>query len=53
VFRSDSLGEGRRSLAFRLRLQAPDRTLTDDEVAGVRTAVIDAVVSTHDAELRG
>jgi phenylalanyl-tRNA synthetase beta chain len=53
VFRSGSLGEGRRSLAFRLRLQALDRTLTDDEVAGVRTTVIDAVVSTHGAELRG
>jgi len=53
VFRSEALGEGRRSLAFRLRLQAPDRTLTDDEVAQVRAAVIDAVVETHGAELRG
>ena len=53
VFRSAQLGEGRRSLAYRLRLQADDRTLTDDEVAAVRTAVIDAVVTTHGAELRG
>jgi len=53
VFRSDSLGEGRRSLAFRLRLQASDRTLTDDEVAKVRASVIDNVVATHGAELRG
>ncbi|MFM7062132.1 MAG: phenylalanine--tRNA ligase subunit beta, partial [Actinomycetes bacterium] len=52
VFHAATLGEGRRSLAFRLRLQAPDRTLTDDEVAGVRSAVIEAVVGTHGAELR-
>ncbi len=42
VFRSESLGEGRRSLAWRLRLQAHDRTLTDAEVAEVRSACIDA-----------
>ncbi|MBS1836583.1 MAG: phenylalanine--tRNA ligase subunit beta, partial [Actinobacteria bacterium] len=52
VFRSDSLGPDRRSLAFRLRFQAEDRTLTDAEVAVVRQAVIDEVVATHDAELR-
>ena len=53
VFRSPALGEGRRSLAFGLRLQADDRTLTDDEVAEVRARVIAAVSTTHHAELRG
>ncbi|MFZ4519492.1 MAG: phenylalanine--tRNA ligase subunit beta [Microthrixaceae bacterium] len=52
VFRSEALGEGRRSLAFRLRFQADDRTLTDAEVAEVRAAVIDEVTATHGAELR-
>lgn len=53
VFESpEALGEGRRSLAFRLRFRAPDRTLTDEEVAGVRQACIDAVTTTHAAELR-
>ncbi len=52
VFRSESLGPDRRSLAFRLRFQADDRTLTDAEVAVVRQAVIDEVVATHGAELR-
>ncbi len=32
-----------RSLAFRIRLQAPDRTLTDEEVATARQKSIDAV----------
>jgi phenylalanyl-tRNA synthetase beta chain len=52
VFRSPALGEGRRSLAFALRFRAPDRTLTDDEVAQLRQACIDAVVREHGAELR-
>jgi phenylalanyl-tRNA synthetase beta chain len=52
-FRSESLGPGRRSLAFGLRLRAPDRTLADADIAGLRQAAIDAVVAAHDAELRG
>ena len=32
-FRAEQLGAGRRSLAFSLRFRAPDRTLTDAEVA--------------------
>jgi phenylalanyl-tRNA synthetase beta chain len=53
VFRSPALGELRRSLAFTLRFRAPDRTLTDEEVAGLRQRAIDAVVRAHGAELRG
>ena len=52
-FRSSQLGPGRRSLAFALRFRAPDRTLTDAEVADARAACIDAVVATHGAVLRG
>lgn len=52
VFRSASLGEGSRSLAFRLRLQAPDRTLTDEDLAGVRAAAI-AAAAPLGATLRG
>ncbi len=53
VFRSDRLGENRRSLAFALRFEAPDRTLNDAEVAQVRQDCIDAVTDTHNATLRG
>jgi phenylalanyl-tRNA synthetase beta chain len=53
VFRSDALGEGRKSLAFTLRFRAPDRTLTDDEVGEVRGRCIDAVAREHHGELRG
>ena len=53
VFRSEQLGEGVRSLAYQLRLQADDRTLTDEEVATVRQRCIDDVAKSHNAELRG
>jgi len=53
VFRGEQVGEGRRSLAYTLRLQATDRTLTDADVAEVRQAIIQAVEQTHQATLRG
>jgi phenylalanyl-tRNA synthetase beta chain len=53
VFRGGQVAAGRRSLAYSLRLQAPDRTLTDADVAEVRSRVIDAVQSTLGATLRG
>jgi phenylalanyl-tRNA synthetase beta chain len=53
VYRGQGLADGRRSLAYTLRLQAPDRTLTDADVAQVRTAIIDAVQSQLGATLRG
>ena len=52
VYRGDAVPGGTRSLAYRLRLCAPDRTLTDAEVAEVRVACIEAVERTHGANLR-
>ena len=53
VYRGPGVPEGRRSLAFRLRLQAADRTLTDADVADARQQVIEVVASTVGATLRG
>ena len=39
VFRGEQVGEGEKSLALRLSFQAPDRTLTDAEVAERREAI--------------
>ena len=50
VFRGAPVADGRRSLAFTLRLQAADRTLTDDDVAAVRQRIIDAVETELPAE---
>jgi len=52
VFRGDALGADRRSLAYRLRLQAPDRSLTDADIAEVRRAA-GAAAAKLGAELRG
>jgi phenylalanyl-tRNA synthetase beta chain len=52
VYRGDALGEGRRSLAYRLRLQAADRNLTDADIADVRRSVVTATAKLG-AELRG
>lgn len=52
VYTSDAFGPDRRSLAFTVRFRAPDRTLTNAEVATLRQRAIDAVVAQHHAELR-
>jgi phenylalanyl-tRNA synthetase beta chain len=53
VFRSEALGPGRRSLAFRLRFRAMDHTLSDAELAELRQGAIDRVVTERGGELRG
>jgi phenylalanyl-tRNA synthetase beta chain len=53
VYRGPGIAAGRRSLAYSLRLEATDHTLTDDEVAEVRRRGISAVESAHAATLRG
>ena len=53
VYLGAGVNEGSRSLAYRLRFCALDRTLTDAEVAELRTQCIDAVESRHQATLRG
>jgi len=53
VYRGAGIAAGRRSLAYTLRLDAPDHTLTDDEVAEVRRRGIEAVETAFPATLRG
>jgi len=40
VYVSDAIGEGKKSLAYALKLRAPDRTLTEVEAAAVRDAAV-------------
>jgi phenylalanyl-tRNA synthetase beta chain len=39
LYHGEQVGEGNKSLALRLEFRAPDRTLTDEEVAERRTAI--------------
>jgi phenylalanyl-tRNA synthetase beta chain len=43
LYHGEQVGEGNKSLALRLEFRAPDRTLTDDEVAGHRDAIARAL----------
>jgi len=52
VYRGEGLPAGHKSLAFSLVFRAEDRTLTDEEVNRVFTAVQDALVSGHGYTLR-
>ena len=52
VFRSEAFGPGKVSMAFSLRFRAPDRTLTDADVAGLRDAAVAAARADHGATLR-
>jgi phenylalanyl-tRNA synthetase beta chain len=52
VYRGAGVPDGHRSLAYRLRFVAQDRTLTDAEVATARASAIDAVATRHGGVLR-
>ncbi len=52
IYRGDQMTSGTRSLAYRLRLQADDRTLTDAQAAEIRQRCIDEVEGLHGAVLR-
>jgi phenylalanyl-tRNA synthetase beta chain len=51
VYAGDKLGAGRKSLAFHLTFQAPDRTLSDRDVEKVRGRILRRLKS-HGASLR-
>lgn len=51
-FVGGQLGEGKKALALRTRLRAPDRTLQSEEIAASRTAMVDAAADLG-AVLRG
>src|SRR4029453_3431913 len=44
LYTGEQIDEGRKSLAFALRFRAPDRTLTEAEVAEARQAAVQVVV---------
>ena len=53
VYTGEQVGEGRKSLAFALRMRAPDRTLTAEESAQVRRAAVALAAERCGAVLRG
>ncbi|MCY1142341.1 phenylalanine--tRNA ligase subunit beta [Actinoplanes sp. Pm04-4] len=53
LYESDQLGEGKKSLAYKLTFRAPDRTLTTEETLAARDAAVAAAADRFGATLRG
>ena len=51
-YRGDQIPEGKKSIAFSVAFQAPDRTLSDEDAARLRAAIVAALGSELSAELR-
>jgi phenylalanyl-tRNA synthetase beta chain len=52
LYRGEQAGAGQKSLAYSLTYQAPDRTLTDREVAGIRQRIVKKLEQELGARLR-
>jgi phenylalanyl-tRNA synthetase beta chain len=52
VYRGEQVGPGRKSIAFAVTFQSPERTLSDEDAARLRTAVVAALAARFGAELR-
>lgn len=52
IYTGDQIGAGKKSLAYALRFRAPDRTLTDAEVADVRRSAVEAAAAATGAVQR-
>ena len=52
VYQGTQIGPGKKSLAYSLTYQAPDRTLTDEEVSRIRQRIIESLESELGAKVR-
>jgi phenylalanyl-tRNA synthetase beta chain len=52
IFRGPQIGEGKKSMAYGLTYQAPDRTLTDKDAAQIRGKIIRRLEQELGAKLR-
>jgi phenylalanyl-tRNA synthetase beta chain len=52
VYRGEQVGEGKKSIAFRVAFQSPERTLADEDAAELRQRITDALGKRFGAVLR-
>ncbi len=53
VYRGEQVGEGKKSVALALVFQSPERTLSDEDAAGLRGRIVALLAERFGAELRG
>lgn len=53
VYRGRQLGAGKKSLAYSLTFQSPDKTLTSEQAVQQRNRIVRALQRAYDAEIRG
>jgi phenylalanyl-tRNA synthetase beta chain len=51
-YRGEQIPGGKKSVAFSVAFQSPERTLTDDDAARLRSAIVKALGERFGAELR-
>jgi phenylalanyl-tRNA synthetase beta chain len=51
-YRGDPIPEGKKSVAIAVAFQSPDRTLTEEDAARLRAAIVQALAERFEAELR-
>jgi phenylalanyl-tRNA synthetase beta chain len=52
VYRGEQVGEGKKSIAFSVAFQSPERTLSDEDAAALREKIADALAERFGAVLR-
>jgi phenylalanyl-tRNA synthetase beta chain len=52
VYRGEQVGPGRKSIAFSVTFQSPERTLTDEDAAELRNRIVAALEQAFGAQLR-
>ncbi|MFL5953473.1 MAG: phenylalanine--tRNA ligase subunit beta [Gaiellaceae bacterium] len=51
-YRGDQISSGKKSIAFSVAFQAPDRTLSDEDASRLRASIVAALAADFGAELR-
>jgi phenylalanyl-tRNA synthetase beta chain len=52
VYRGEQVGEGKKSIAFAVEFQSPERTLSDEDAAALRERIVKALEEAFGAVLR-
>jgi phenylalanyl-tRNA synthetase beta chain len=52
VYHGEQVGAGKKSIAFSVAFQSPDRTLSDEDAAALRERIVRTLADRFDAELR-